>query len=206
MEGRVSTTSNKVVLSYGAFFVALVLFGLFARSAYVSTQKMNKTDLPIHIEAPNVTPKMEVKKNNWEEDIKTDLMTDKKTIKITTKSINTINLEFPYSGEQYAHLMVRKHPRYGKDIILAFSEGQIDMDSDGGNLLARFDDEQPQKIFFLAPADGSRNAVFLNGFDRIYRKILKSKTMNVEITFYSNGVQHLKFDVSNFPQQAFETN
>lgn len=201
-----STTSKQLLISLGIVVVAFVGVAVIGRAAFKTGQEMGKTQTKpkTELNLPNTIKEQPIE--NWKFEVDTDSMTDKKTVMATTQSVNAINLDFPYSGAQHARLMVRKHPRYGKDIILSFSRGQIDMDLDGGNLLVRFDNEQPQKIYFSGPSDNSRDTAFLRGFDRLYSKIKKSKSMDIEIVFFSNGVRHLKFDVSNFPAKEFEEN
>lgn len=201
-----STTTRQILISCGVVVAAFVALAVIGRSAYKSGQEMAQHQKQAK-STPNetiITP--EIKKQNWEYEEEIDTMTDKKTRRASTLSINTINLKFPYEGEQKARLVVRKHPRYGKDILIVFREGQVDMDMDGGNVLIRFDNEKPQTVYFLGPADNSRNTIFLRGFDRLYSKIKNAKSLSVEVVFYSNGVKQLNFDISNFPTKEFETN
>lgn len=142
----------------------------------------------------------------WAYDVERDAMTGKEEITAHIQSKSTAELKWPH-GSVRGRIIVRKHPRHGRDIIFAASGGQIPCRSYSPcSVLVRFDDNQPIKIQAANPSDGSPDVIFLRGFDRLLAAISKSKTMRIEIEFYSNGLQQFTFDVSGLKTELFSNN
>ena len=90
----------------------------------------------------------------------TDEMTGKTTQTAAVESTNTVNFSSPYQGEQRATLNLRKHPRYGNDVILQIERGQFLPGIDGVNVIARFDD-RPSTFLAREAEDHSMNLLEL---------------------------------------------
>ena len=112
-------------------------------------------------------------------------------------SINTFNLEFPYQGEQRATLTIRKHPRYGKDVILSIERGQFVCNTFDCRIDISFDGGKPILAGGNEPSDHSTTAVFIHGrsFDSLSRQIKKSKRMSIGMNFFQQGTRVFEFDV-----------
>lgn len=127
-----------------------------------------------------------------------DAVSGKDSIEASLESINKHEMEFPYQGGTYGNIIIRKHPRYGKDVLFVINKGQLLCTSyDGCEVSIRFDDKKPFKVHANEPEDSSSTALFLTGYDKLLREMKTSKTMIVEATFFQNGSRVFEFDVSN---------
>ena len=108
-----------------------------------------------------------------------------------------INLRFPYAGDQYPGLVVRKNAKTGLDVIVVINEGQILCDDySHTTVTVRFDDRKPFEVECSRPSDGSTNGVFLGSERKLVDSIATSKTMTVGLELYQNGTVYPIFDVA----------
>ena len=120
-------------------------------------------------------------------------------------SSNTVNFAFPYSGPQHATLILRTHPRYGKDVIFSVERGQILCNSnDDCNVLVRFDDQEAVKYSASEPTDNSRTLIFIRNYSAFVGKMLKAKRVRIAVNFYQQGSPAFDFDVSDFSQAKYK--
>jgi hypothetical protein len=141
----------------------------------------------------------------WSYDTSSEGMSGKSVRTAWVYSANTINLGFPYQGEQRAKLLFRRHPRWGNDVILQIEQGQILCHSfDDCYVAVRFDDEKLQRYDGNPPSDNSSESVFIPAFGTFMKKLPNSKTVKVEIQIYQAGNQVFEFDVSGFKPENFK--
>lgn len=120
-------------------------------------------------------------------------------------SSNTVNFSFPYSGTQHAALILRTHPRHGKDVIFKIEKGQILCPSyDGCKVLVRFDDQEAVSFNATSTADNSTETLFIKNYSRSVEKMLKAKLVRITANIYQEGSQIFEFDVSNFDQKKYK--
>lgn len=130
----------------------------------------------------------------WERTVKTDPMNDSKSIFVTINSDNSNNVGGPY-GEVTVQLMVRKMKKYGTDVIIQSSDGQI-YGSEYNNdnyVTIRFDSGSPMRFYFDEAADGSSDYIFLRKRSTFIEKAKKAKKITVEIPYYQAGRQIFYF-------------
>lgn len=113
-------------------------------------------------------------------------------------STNTFQFDFPYNGTQRATLQIRKHPRYGNDVIFEIEKGQILCHSYSCPVRIRFDDGAPRTYTGNEPADNSSTYVFIPGFADLTQRIARAKRMRVEVNVYQQGAIQAEFDVEGF--------
>lgn len=143
--------------------------------------------------------------HQWRYAADEDKMTSATTYNATVSSTNTVEFGFPYSGTQHGELLLRTHPRYGKDVIFSIERGQILCPSyDGCSVKVRFDDEKPVNFSANAPADHSTEYVFLEGYDRFIGKLQKAKTVRISVNVYQQGSPVFEFDVSGFEPEKYK--
>jgi len=134
----------------------------------------------------------------WLLDVHPDDMTGKVVRTVSVASENDIILKWPY-GTIGARVALRNHPRYGKNILFIADSGQIPCRSYSPcDILVRFDSEPPMRFSGANPSDGSSEAVFIQGYDRFTKSLMKAKKMRIELEFFQNGVQSFIFDVKDF--------
>lgn len=135
----------------------------------------------------------------WDYRAREDKMTGGTTYAATATSVNTVNFDFPYSGEQHGRLTLRRDPKYGKDVILAIEKGQILCPSyDGCTVMVRFDNGKPEAFSAVGAADGSTEAVFIQNYDRFLQKMRKAKIARLSVNIYQEGSPVFEFYVGGF--------
>jgi hypothetical protein len=131
----------------------------------------------------------------WEYENQVDPMTSKPTRIAWMTSTNSLELDFPYQGENRGHLMVRQHERHGLDVILQVDKGQMPCRPQISpcRVLVRFDDKPPVTFNAVGPEDNDSRAIFLRDAKRFIRAAEGARTIKVQKTFFRNGDQVLEF-------------
>jgi hypothetical protein len=128
-----------------------------------------------------------------------DAMTSKITRQASILSTNTVTFDFPYTGAQRATLTLRRHPRYGKDVIVQIEKGQILCDSwDGCTVLVRFDDGAAQTFSANPAEDNSREMIFISNYARFLAGLRKAKTVSISFSVYQEGSPIFTFNTERF--------
>lgn len=141
----------------------------------------------------------------WSYDSQEEGMTGKSVRNARVTSTNAINLDFPYAGAQRATLTLRRHPRWGNDVMLSIEQGQILCHTYGDcDVRVRFDDGKLLSYNGTPPADNSSEYVFIPAFGTFTKQLPKAKVAKVEIQIYQAGNQVFEFDVSGFKPEKFK--
>lgn len=150
---------------------------------------------------PNSAPKNQALPKQtgvpWNYDVSTDKMSGKKTRTASVRSINSLHLDFPYSGENHGHLVIRQHPQYGVDVILTVDKGQILCEVYTCKLRIRFDDGSAQNFTMAPSADHSSTVVFAKHPSWAIKHLSKAKNVLVQVPMYQEGNQVLTFRVTS---------
>jgi hypothetical protein len=130
----------------------------------------------------------------WKYSNETDPMTSKTTTHAVLRSNNSLDLGSPYSGTNHAELVVRKHPRYGTDVIFKIDQGQLMCSTISGcPIKVRFDDGAPMNFTGTEPADNDSAVVFVNEKQRFIAAASKAKNILVQVNIFHNGAPVLEF-------------
>lgn len=133
-----------------------------------------------------------------------DSMSSKTTYAATVTSTNTLELDFPYQGKQHATLTLRRHPRWGNDVMFSIEKGQILCSSYDCPIRVRFDDGPAQTFSGNEPSDNSSEYVFIPGFGSFAKKLEKAKKVKIEVNVYQHGVLVSEFDVDGFKPERLK--
>lgn len=133
-----------------------------------------------------------------------DGMSEKKVHYARVESTNSFEFGFPYQGAQHARLTVRRHPRWGNDVIFTIERGQILCHSFSGcPVKVRFDDGPVQTYQGNEPEDNSSDTVFIPGHAGFVSKLGKAKKLRIEVNVYHEGTLTAEFNVEGFnPDRA----
>ena len=143
--------------------------------------------------------------SQWSYDSSPEGMSGKPVRTASVMSSNTIDLGFPYGGSQRARLLLRRHPRWGNDVILAIERGQILCHSfDDCYVAVRFDDEKLHRYEGNPPSDNSSESLFIPAFGTFMKNLSGAKKLKIEIKIYQQGNQVFEFDVSGFKPEKFK--
>lgn len=140
---------------------------------------------------------IEVEKKTWSLQTKQDEMDDSKSFWYSLQSDNYANFDFPYEGDSYLTITVRWMKKYGYDVLLEITDGQMVGDEYNGTnyVRVRFDGGKVQKFYYNEPNDGSSNLVFLRNAQKFIEKCKNAKDIIIEQEFYQEGVHQFKFHV-----------
>ena len=140
---------------------------------------------------------IEVEKKTWRLQTKQDEMDDSKSYWYSLQSDNYANFDFPYEGDSYLTITVRWMKKYGYDVLLEITDGQmVGNEYNGTNYVrVRFDGGKVQKFYYNEPNDGSSNLVFLRNAQKFIEKCKNAKDIIIEQEFYQEGVHQFKFHV-----------
>ena len=126
---------------------------------------------------------------SWDFSFAKDEMTDSRNVWAKIRSDNYVSQEFPYQGETYATITVRYMKKYGYDVLIQITKGQIvGNEYNGSNYVTvRFDDNAPKKYYFNDAEDGSSDVVFINKHSEFIKQCKQAKDIKVEIPLYQAG-------------------
>lgn len=132
---------------------------------------------------------------NWNYDKSKDKMSGKSIEIAMLTSENSLQLGFPYSGVNYGHIMIRKHPQYGLSVIVSVNKGQILCGVYTCHFKIRFNDGAVQDFTMAPSADHSSEAVFAKSPEWAVKHLRNAKSILIQIPMYNEGNQILEFKV-----------
>lgn len=140
----------------------------------------------------------------WMYDASSEGLSDKPVRRALVISSNTVNLDFPYAGAQHGRLQMRKHPRWGNDVIFSIERGQILCHAYGDcRVGVRFDDGKISRVTGTPPSDNSSETVFIPLYSTFLKQLKTAKRVRIEVQIYQGGSQVFDFDVSGFDADKF---
>lgn len=134
----------------------------------------------------------------WSYTAYTDEMSTKQIHQARIASSNAFEFKFPYQGSQHAILVLRTHPRFGKDAILQISKGQFLCHVSRCSVTVRFGDGKPQNWPANEAADHDSTTLFLGQYDSFVSSLSQSKVVRIEPTIYQEGNVAMTFPVAGF--------
>lgn len=134
----------------------------------------------------------------WRYDTYNDEMTQKAVRTAKVDSTNTLSFGFPYTGSQRATLELRKHPRWGSDVILKIERGQFLCSTyNGCSVNVRFGSGKPQRFSAAEPSDNSTTYLFISDYNRFVSQLRKVDKVVIEANFYQEGSRPMTFSTSD---------
>ena len=125
-------------------------------------------------------------------------MTGKPVKSATLKSSNSLSLDFPYKGDNYGHILIRKFSGKGEQVLLYFDKGQSMCKSYSADcrVEVKFDDSVPVIFSGQSSSDGDSKNIFLTPASRFIAESVKAKTIRVSLVIYKAGNQIFDFKAS----------
>lgn len=180
-----------LITACGLFVIALII--LPDNSKKSSYQKYTTSIAEPNTTITNNNPIIDL---DWQYSNHDDKMSSKQINFATIKSKNELAFGSPYSGQQRARLQLRKHPRFGNDVILRIEKGQFICRVRGCNIKIRFDDGKTLTFEASGPNDHDSTTLFIRNYNRFTANLKKSNLLFIEAEFYREGVRIIEFDVS----------
>lgn len=132
-----------------------------------------------------------------------DPMSDKPVHIARVQSENIFEFDFPYRGPQHATMTIRRHPKWGNDVIFAIERGQVLCHSYNCPVRVRFDDEPAKTYTGTGPSDNSSESVFIPAYSTFLTKLGKAKRVRIEVNIYRQGTLTTEFKVKGFDKSKF---
>ena len=149
------------------------------------------------LETPEEKPVIEEDSTRWLVKESIDEMTDTKNVWKSLDSENIEHFSFPYEGGSSLNLCVRYMKKYGTDVILTISKGQLLSNEYNGTnyVTVRFDDDAPQKFYTNDAADGSSDYLFLANARKFIKRAKTAKSIKIQVPVYQEGNPTFTFKV-----------
>jgi len=127
--------------------------------------------------------------SRWVLDKKVDQLTDKTIETLTLISDNSFRFRFPFNDENHLMLQIRKHPRFGEDIILHLLDGQFLCLSTRCKVSFRIDGGNVIEINGVRPSDGNNRIIFVSDSDRrrLWNPLISAEKILVSPTVHAGG-------------------
>ena len=164
--------------------LAVTIYNCSSSSLYSLPQAgSTKHPTPSQIPVPTVAGR-----EIWMYDSVTDKISGKEATLATLRSANRHDLHFPYGPGIGARLIIRKHPRLGKDVMVSIDKGQILCRSYNPCTIAvRFDERPAIQFRGLSSATHESDTVFIENFQRFTTELARAKTVIIELPIYQDG-------------------
>lgn len=201
-------TGNPVVKAASGIWTALKLFVGFVvlLVVYQCTQRMSTLDERVGAApavntltaTPTAAPAPPPAPPGWKYETRTDQMTSKVLPLAGIRSVNSMNLEFPYKGPNYGSLLVKRSAKGETDVMFSIDKGQTMCRSYkySCEVNVRFDDGQPVTFRGIGPSDSSTEHAFLENPAKFIAAATKAKRIRVSMDIYQAGTQVLDFTPS----------
>lgn len=112
---------------------------------------------------------------------------------VTSK--NQVDFDFPYAGGSRLQITVRKHPKWGEDVVFQISDGQFVCgiyDCTGAINFGK----GAETLTLVPPEDHDSKTLFAKYGPTIIRKLKDSDQVVVELPFYQEGNRQFTFETA----------
>lgn len=144
-----------------------------------------------------VTVSEEEEKSKWSYEEEKDAMRGATTYFASNTSLEKASFGFPY-GDSYAHIVLRKDPKYGNDVMLQITKGQFNSCFDSCKITVKFDNQKLETYTMVESDSGSHDVLFISGkqsLKKFVNQLKKSNKVIIEASFFNHGREQFSFDV-----------
>ncbi len=127
----------------------------------------------------------------WQYHSTSDEMRGTKSRFAELESDNSLDFDFPYNGGSRGHLILRRDPRSGLNVMLRMDKGQFAGRRE--SVSARFDAGPIITFTTSEPTDNRTGLVFLAPEQAFLRRLRASKRLILEAEFYQEGARQIRF-------------
>lgn len=196
--------NNSYVYLILAVFVLIIALLIFISNASSNSTKETGLDSVAVTDVTVIDEKgIEQKKEEvydsirWQVEESIDEMTDTKNVWKSLVSENLAYFDFPYEGGSFLKINVRYMKKYGTDVYITLSSGQLLSNEYNGTnyVMVRFDDDAPQKFYTNETADGSSECLFLRNGKKFIKRAKTAKSIKIQVPVYQEGNPIFTFKV-----------
>jgi len=148
------------------------------------------------------SPPKEVKQNqtkektNWKFESRLIGIDKIKMSFLKTKSLNSLDLQFPYNGKNFGEIILRYSEKNDLEILLTVDKGQIQCGISDCKGRIKFGNSPSIEFEGTPPSDRSSNVIFIDNENDLVKLFQSSTKVLIEIPMYQSGNQILEFNVS----------
>ena len=129
----------------------------------------------------------------WSIQTNVDEMDDTENHFAVLMSVNTIVQDFPY-GKTKAIIVLRHTEKYGDDVLIKITSGQIYRSLyDGHYIIVRFDDGSIKKYAYLESSSGSSDIIFIRNSKDFIKNCRNHRVIKIKIPLFQYGEQLFTF-------------
>lgn len=132
----------------------------------------------------------------WIFETSSDPMTGASGYSSSIWSLTTVQLSYPYQGDQKLTLRVGRSPQVGSYAVVAIPHGQFSCYQ--CDIRIRFDSRDT--LLFTADSRSEVSGLlFITGADRFIEQLRNSKKVMIELPFFDNPRKAVEFKSNGFP-------
>lgn len=182
----------------GLAFLGSITGGSQSGSSTSSDEKSNLissgNDLAAAVDSNAAAP--EAPTSDWSVTTEQDEMRGKPVHYAAVTSENEAFFDFPYNGGSRLTMTVRRHPRYGDDVVFQISKGQFvcGVDSCSGTINYG---NGAERINLNESADYDSETLFAASASGVIRKLKGADKVIVELPFYQEGNRQFTFKTND---------
>ena len=130
--------------------------------------------------------------SDWSVSTEQDEMRGKSIHYASVDSENEAYFDFPYNGGSKLTMTVRRHPKYGDDVVFQISKGQFvcRIDSCSGTINYG---RGAERISLTEPADYDSETLFAASGANVIQKLKSADKVIVELPFFQEGNHQFTF-------------
>ncbi len=111
-------------------------------------------------------------------------------------SKNSVDIGAPY-GHVELQILLRKGPKFGNDVIVSLSEGQVSCNIlDGCTIAARFDQGKIETFRASGSDSPLHPALFVRNVNGFVARLRTAKSVVLEVPTFTAGARQFEFDVA----------
>lgn len=175
-------------------YLVFVFFNAFSKFSSIKKESQRASEQA----ALQQEPLSQTPSPQWQYSDSTDKMTGKPIKQASIDSNSFVVLNPPYSNKTTATLILRSHPRHGRDAIINLSSGQSLCKSyEDCILLIRFDNDPATEYSGIGPSDYSTDTIFIRNYSRFTSRLRTAKKVLIQIPMYEAGGAAWEFSTTN---------
>jgi hypothetical protein len=191
-KNRSFVNRHPLITILGLLVICPIVVNTFSNNSITPKQSVSSVGQTVVKEIPAVPAKVE----NWEYDTKEDSMRGT-TIKFaSTRSTNTVDMDFPYKNSKMDITLREKNK---KEEVLISVKGQFSCHSfsESCYINVKFDDNAIEKFEFNQAANSISDTIFIVNTDKFIKQVKSSKHIIIEANLFNSGAQQYQFNVED---------
>ncbi|KAB2911234.1 MAG: hypothetical protein F9K40_01155 [Kofleriaceae bacterium] len=176
----------------------------------VATARVDSEEVPSAPPSPPPVPATPVidapavPASSWQYQSETDKMRGVTSDFAATISTNSVDIGGPY-GQVELRILLRKGPKFGNDVVVSLSKGQVSCAMfDGCTVAVRFDEHKVETFRAVASDSPLHPALFIRNVSGFVARLKTAKSLVMEIPTFTAGTRQFEFDVAGLEWDLYK--